>query len=478
MVSINKFAKILLMLTIICLIAISVSAETYTASMKTVNTRILPGQTAQYELTIENLDSYPQTYIIGLSAADAPGWIQTPNAINVEPGETITRTITVKPKTTTALGSYILSLKINDIDDTTKTIGLPLILTLDAFTSGYKPDIALNVDIPAKQDPREKLKINVLLRNRNPLDIEQVIIEMNSELFAKKYNTSLGPRKELTNEFVFELDPLAAPKEYNLNVKVNLPTGETISEANKKLVLERYSTIEVDQMSSTNWFYTEESVILTNEGNHERIKEIKIRAPWYNRIFFSAEPGGELIHEEGKAYVKWDINLKPTETKNINIYWNYRPLVIAILIFVLLIVLYFVLRTPLLILKEASILKEDSEGISEIKIRLFIKNRSSKKLNSITITDMLPRITQLINQENTMGSLKPTKVTNNAKKGTILYWDIDNLEPYEERIITYKIKSKLKVIGNINLPRSIVKFDSGKGNERKTESKNPVFIKN
>ncbi|MCF7866176.1 hypothetical protein K9M18_01920 [Candidatus Woesearchaeota archaeon] len=478
MVPNNKSIKIILILVIISLMSTFVSADSFSATTKIGTARIIPGETASYTLMITNLDSYSQTYTLGLSAGDAPSWIQTPNAVNLEAGKSTSIDLRIKPKTTTSLGSYMLTLKIQDKDGIEKTIGVPLILSLDAFTSGYKADVALNVDVPEKQDPREKLKINVLLRNRNPLDIDELIIEINSDLFSKNYNLSLGPRKELTNEFVFELNPLTEPKEYDLNVKIKLPSGETISEANKKLIIEEYSTIDVEQQSTTNWFYTEDTISLTNNGNHERTKEIKVKAPWYQRIFLSQQPTGEVISEEGKTYVKWNIEIKSTETKTIQLAWNYRPLAILILIILLLIIAYFIFRSPIVLLKEAAVLKEDSEGISEIKVRLFVKNRVQRKLNSITITDILPRITELITQEHAMGSLKPTKVSTTSKKGTILYWDIDTLEPFEERIITYKIKSKLKVVGTMTLPKTIVKFDTGNGKERKTQSKSATFIKN
>ena len=43
-------------------------------------------------------------------------------------------------------------------------------------------------------------------------------------------------------------------------------------------------------------------------------------------------------------------------------------------------------------------------------------------------------------------------------KGTVMKWNIDELVPGEDRLITYKVKSKLSIIGNFRLPRSKVVF--------------------
>ena len=45
-----------------------------------------------------------------------------------------------------------------------------------------------------------------------------------------------------------------------------------------------------------------------------------------------------------------------------------------------------------------------------------------------------------------------------AAKGTVLKWDIPELAPGEERLISYDIRSKLSIIGSFTLPRAKIKF--------------------
>ena len=49
------------------------------------------------------------------------------------------------------------------------------------------------------------------------------------------------------------------------------------------------------------------------------------------------------------------------------------------------------------------------------------------------------------------------------RKGTRLVWKFDSLAPKEERLLSYEIKSKIHVIGKLNIPQaSLVQTKSGK----------------
>ena len=48
--------------------------------------------------------------------------------------------------------------------------------------------------------------------------------------------------------------------------------------------------------------------------------------------------------------------------------------------------------------------------------------------------------------------------------------DFETIDAYEERIVSYTIKAKLKIIGNLSLPAVKVKFENVKGVTRTTQS--------
>ena len=91
----------------------------------------------------------------------------------------------------------------------------------------------------------------------------------------------------------------------------------------------------------------------------------------------------------------------------------------------------------------------------------MVKNISNKKITNVTVVDYIPNIAD-ISKEFVEGTLKPSKVLVHQKKGTILKWELSEIAPGEERLISYDLKSKLSIIGNFKLPRAKVVFKKGK----------------
>jgi len=107
-------------------------------------------------------------------------------------------------------------------------------------------------------------------------------------------------------------------------------------------------------------------------------------------------------------------------------------------------------------------------GISEIKILLHVKNRSNFTIDEIDITDTIPHIGEM-DKEIQIGTIKPVSIAKHKRIGTIVKWQIISLEKYEERIITYRIRSKLSILGGLILPAAKLKFKE-KGKDRVVKS--------
>jgi len=460
------------------LLSVSVSAQTlFTAEYETIKAGITPGGVAEFNITIENFEDTSKVFTLGLAPSDSSNWIVSPSSTTVDGNSKKSILAKFFPKSSAGLGTYLVSLKVEASDGSKQTLKIPLSIVLDAFYSGYQPDVALNVVSPEKQDPREKLKVVVFVRNRNQLDIENLIIDVQGDLFSKQFNTTLGPRKEKSRDILFDLNPLEEPGTYSYTVKlIYAKKDRVVAESEKTFEIEGYSKITPKFKSTSSWFLTTDTITLENEGNYARSKEVSVSAPWYKRMFTSTEPKAQLIEVDGDKQLMWAPEVKPTETVTITIVRNYRPSIIAVVILVLLIIAYFVFRNPVVIVKETAVVKEDNEGISEMKVRVFLKNRSAGTLHNITVTDRIPRITEYVDKAH-MGSLKPSRVTTTSKKGTLLYWDIDRLESYEERILTYRAISKLKIVGDISMPKIKVKFESAIGKERRKVSGPPLFVR-
>jgi hypothetical protein len=176
-------------------------------------------------------------------------------------------------------------------------------------------------------------------------------------------------------------------------------------------------------------------------------------------IFTSSDASYERTIADDKRVLEWRIPLGAGETRTFSFVENYRVLVLLALIIVLSLVGYLFLRSPILVVKEAvGIAKED--GVSHLKVRIYLKNRSARSISGITLTDRVPSIADVIKAENP-GSIHPSKIAVSEKGGTLLRWELEQLEPYEERVVTYLAKSKLKIIGRISMPTAKARFTSG-----------------
>ena len=65
--------------------------------------------------------------------------------------------------------------------------------------------------------------------------------------------------------------------------------------------------------------------------------------------------------------------------------------------------------------------------------------------------------------------MQPSKILKHEKKGSIIKWSIDELHVGEERVISYRIKSRLPIIGDFTLESAVARFKH-QGKERISHS--------
>lgn len=111
--------------------------------------------------------------------------------------------------------------------------------------------------------------------------------------------------------------------------------------------------------------------------------------------------------------------------------------------------------------KEANNITKKEGGIFSLKVVLHIKNRSNKKIEDIELREVIPNIAS-IEKDISIGTLRPSKILRHEKKGSIIKWDIDHLDVGEERVLSYKIKARLPILGELGLSASVAKFKYNK----------------
>ena len=58
----------------------------------------------------------------------------------------------------------------------------------------------------------------------------------------------------------------------------------------------------------------------------------------------------------------------------------------------------------------------------------------------------------------------------------MIKWEVKELEGFEERVLAYKIKSRLCVLGDFRLPVAVVRYKAVSGKERSTHSNSVTLV--
>ena len=451
------------------------SAFALTVEVEPIVDRIPPQGIASFNLTFDNPSATTKTVSLSLSPSQASGWITSPSSVTVPGESTRTVTLTAVARSQVATNQYNLLFSLSSTNFQ-KDLAIPVRVVSVDSVFGFQPHLTLSINAPREVDPRETLLITLNMRNQNPRNLQGVQVSVESELFSRNFTLDIDPNGELSRELQFTLDPSQTAGNYRLRARAYYPITDTLlSDQEASFEIISFSQITPTYTTERSWFKVTDTIFIENVGNIERSKEIALRSPLYQRLFLSSSLDYENTRVDGKRNIMWTPSLEPLENKTIVVTKNYRPLVMLIILLILAVVAYFKIRSPLLIEKHAFVSSQDSDGVSDIKIRLYIKNRSAKTLHNVNIHDVLPRITEFVPSAS-LGTIKPSKVTKTSKKGTLLNWNFDSLESYEERIVTYKIKSSLQIVGDLSLPLATAKFENVEGNQRKTTSSNPKFV--
>jgi hypothetical protein len=322
-------------------------------------------------------------------------------------------------------------------------------------------------------DPRNPLPLRLELRNRNPLNITNLTIVVSSPHFSSTSSINLPPLSEKTKDITgLTLDPLAEPGEAELTVHLYY-NGELVNQIVKNYKIKEYTQIKQKVAEESRFFKTEKTIFITNDGNVKNIAVVTIPTSLLKSLFVSSSLPYESEVRDGQRVLVWNIALDPEGTQQFTYAENYRILVLLVLLAIIGGIAYLFLRSPVVGLKEA-VAVAHHDGVSDIKVRVFVRNRSAKIVQGIQVTDRVPSLADVLKTESP-GSLSPTKVAVSEKQGTLLRWDLDVLEPFEERILTYQVKSKLKIIGRMKLPNAKIRFIS-EGKERVVFSNNIELV--
>lgn len=469
------YKKLWLLSLLLLMLSSATMAFTIKASLDSSAKVISRDGTAIFTLNVSH--NSPQTQILELFTSDV-SWDLSTNpstdrTLTVPTGETVTTTILLRPVYAYPGSYYVVPITIKSSGGLDSTTLNPQVGVLSGNTPGglYSPSLGVRIDAPKSIDPTKEVVIRVILDNLNKKDLSQVDIKLRSKIFNQDYSTALKGLEKKSVSLKMNIDPLTPPQDDVLRVTVFapdpvnpqqfdalpaetaiIPHGDVAFEPTKeKAFLERITRIKV-----------------TNSGNVARATTYTTPGGFFKSIFSKGTPKYERRTVNGEKVFAWDITLEVGEKKELLLITNYRIPVFLLILIIIGIIAYYKFRSPIIISKSAFVVSTREGGISEFKVLLEIKNRSAKPLKNVNILDSIPHMVD-VTKDFEAGSLHPVSIMKHGT-GTLLKWAIDSLDGYEERVITYKIKSKLSILGSLTLPVAVAKFDTPFGHKRSTAS--------
>ncbi|HIH38884.1 hypothetical protein J4460_02410 [Candidatus Woesearchaeota archaeon] len=316
------------------------------------------------------------------------------------------------------------------------------------------------LDMPKTLDSRKTNQISLEIRNRYPVNITDLLITLDSSNFKDQQKLSLGPLETRVVTFNINLDKTTPPITGDLLISF-ISEGQTFKEIERQFTIASYSTfVEKPGTEQRGFLSKKKTFSIKNEGNIHNEGIVKVPTSMMSWLLTSTLPPSEKVREDGMAYFSWKLSLDPQQEEVLTITTTYVPLLLLLIIIIVIALAYYLLRSPIIATKGPVDIQLREGGISEIKLVVVAKNRTPQTITNVHVIEHVPNIAELVNVFK-IGTLKPEKVLRHETKGTIVSWVLPELEGYEERVITYTIRSKLTILGSFKLPPTIVKFSQG-----------------
>lgn len=459
---------LLVLLTILCSSLVYSANVLFTAEISPEEQSIKANESATFSLKIAHEGASPETF--ELFSQDIVWDVQTEKALSISPGKDGDSVkFTMRPLYV-APGYYGIPLTVRQAGTSNSVKKVVRLRLQDPYgdKSGYIPAIKGLLKLNKQINPSEEVVISLQLENQNMRDLSKLDVKLRSKLLNKDVVTTLAPLEKKELEFNLVLDPKTPPQKDLMKISLFAYEGERSYQFD--IPLEEYEIVSygrVDKKLSEEESFLKKTVkiSLENIGNIARKEIVAEKKSFFPSLFTKVSPDAK--REKGEY--NWEVLLNVGETQTITLTTNYWPLFIFGVVLFCALFAYYLLRSPVVLKKKAKIVNTKEGGISELKIILSVKNRSSKHVNNIRIIDMVPKLAEYVKHLEP-GTLQPYKDQTPTQQGSLLHWKIDSIDPRGDVLITYRIKNTLSVLEGLTLPVAVAKFEIASHMERSTKS--------
>jgi hypothetical protein len=443
-----------LIITLVVLLALPLSVQAYTLTSETINGTVVEGETLHYRVTITNDKIFNDTVwfsqFIDERLFDLTYAL---DRVTLTPGENRTIDIFVDSTLDTPLlievpFRFYFSNPANENNEVT--------FKGKFLKAGDVRPMILDYSFPSGFDPRYAQTLIVYVYNPSGTFINSLVkyeIRKDDELLFNDSTTSM-------------LEPLTSTQvSFNVQMVYDQPVGDYV------LRFRAYNKDYAYEWNETTFtitgyaeYHISEPLIekvffgffgktlrlnLTNTGTGTGTHSVKLKMAPVDR-FMAYEKEGNITFVGGQAV--FTAILTPGETKEFVYKITYLPLIL-LPIFLVVVYYFYAFFTRKAKVSRKVVPIHIGEHSSSFKVTMRIRNLSKDKLKSVRVREvMLPFIKKI----GSYGTLHPKIIKDLT--GKKLLWNVGEMSPRSEVIITYQFHTSLGILGKIFIPGTKLEY--------------------
>ncbi len=468
-----SYKKILILFVIIMTVSFLNSVEATSSEDILFNTRTLngtarPGESLEYQIFFTNSGTEKRTITLNTLF---PGRHElNPQRFSIKQGDRQEVSVTINLNENERARNVNIRVFFFDGDKGT-TIGSvnlegKILEPLEPFRAVSINYVEIDQDVIESGDT-----IQLTFEVNNPVETTTIPIEITSNLFGFETHSSELEIKKGIN--LYTIDHLKIPEEallgnYNFNVNLKFSEETIISDSIYREIsgFSKCELIEFEE--NVNIFGKHYVGTIQNSGTEETTCFFYVPMSSLEQLLI--KEGTEGYFFDGPK-IMWELSLGPGEETTVEYRVSYVPLIILPFVALgVLAVLWYVTR-KMWVKKELVDYKRHA-GFMDLKIQLRLKNLTNEEMTDVKVFDPIPSFIKEIRDYGTVpGSVKKK----DGKK--VVSWEIDNLKPKEERVFSYKIRTSIEVLGDINFPPTLVEFTDKKGKDKESSNILTISVK-
>ncbi len=440
-------------------------AASFDAKVAAIKDKIVVDEVAEFDVVIQNNLATDEEFTI--KKAGYPFWdmytrpLQSPITLRVPAQSSGSIRLFVAPLHITSVDTYTLDTAVilqrtGEEQKAPVTVGIK---STEPLIGGYIPTVLASVSLSQKKiDPRNEFIIKIALNNQNVINYTNLTLKLESNLLKDEAYFALGPKEEKTSEIRKKFDDMTAPQQDKLTIAVFKDDRLIVNPIVNEFEIIEY--VSAEDLPKEQSFLKIRKGIKVLSNNPDYKGTLKIETTPIKNFFLTTYPRAETAKENGMYYLSWQVKVGKDKTMGVYTTENYRPLVVIFVLAIAAIIMYFLFRSPIVVRKIIANIGMSEGGISEAKVVVRVKNRSPNQITGIEVLDHVPHIAH-VEKELSIGSMQPHAILQHPKRGLIIKWNVETLEPGDERVLSYKMKSRLAILGEFNLPAATARTKIG-----------------